>query len=410
MNNLSTDLHTTNRVSKVRPVKILHVVAYMHRAGIETLLMHILRNIDRDLFQMDFMVHCPKSYEYNEEILSLGSRIIVSPQINWKKWWIYGASFQQILREYGPYDIVHGHVDYANGNIVRLAKGAGVPVRIVHSHNDTSTLTAEAGRKQRFLKNVLKFFISHYATVGLACSQEAAVDLFGSHWQSDRRWQIFYSGLDLTPFQEPVNSAEVRAELGIPQDAFVIGHVGRFALQKNHQFLVKITAEVARQESKTYLLSIGTGSLRSEIENQLAQLGLTDRVIFAGTRSDVPRLMLGAMDVFVFPSNYEGLGLVLIEAQAAGLPCVISDVIPEEADVVEPLMKRLSLSQPASEWARVILAQKKADLPIKQPEALSILQHDSPFSIKTCVKNLTDIYSNECAREILPTKKSLNNQ
>ena len=182
--------------------------------------------------------------------------------------------------------------------------------------------------------------------------------------------------------------------MDIPTDAFVIGHVGRFAPQKNHQFLLKIVAEIAQQEPNTRLLLVGTGSLRSDIEQQLDQLGLTDKVIFAGVRSDVPRLMLGAMDVFLFPSFYEGLGLVLIEAQAAGLPCVISDVVPEEADVVESLMKRLSLSHSASKWARVVLAQKKASLPIKQFDALSILQKDSPFSIEISAEKLTNIYSN----------------
>ena len=392
MNNLSTDLRTANKPSKVRPIKILYVVSYMHRGGIETWLMHVLRNIDRNLFQIDFMVHFSEPYEYDDEIRSLGSRIIVSPRINWKRWWTYGANFQQILQEYGPYDIVHSHVDLASGNIVRLAKDVGVPVRIVHAHNVKSPHATSKWTNRLFVA-LLKSFASRYATLGLACSREAAAGMFGSNWESDRRWQVFYYGLDLKPFQEKIDSAQVRAELGIPQDAFVIGHVGRFAPQKNHQFLVEIVAEIARQESKTYLLLVGTGSLRTEIEDKLAQLGLTDRVIFAGTRSDVPRLMLGAMDVFLFPSNYEGLGLVLIEAQAAGLPCIFSDVVPEEADVVKPLVNRLSLSQSASEWARVVLAQKKDNL-LKQPEALSILQHDSPFDVETCVKNLTNIYSN----------------
>ena len=141
---------------------------------------------------------------------------------------------------------------------------------------------------------------------------------------------------------------------------------------------------------------MGTGSLGLEIEDKVAQLGLSDKVIFAGTRSDVPRLMLGAMDVFLFPSIKEGLGLVLIEAQAAGLPCVFSDIVPEEADVVKPLINRLSLSQSASQWAEVLLAQrKKANSAIEQSEALSILEHDSPFSINVCAKNLTDIYSEQ---------------
>jgi glycosyltransferase involved in cell wall biosynthesis len=340
------------------------------------------------------MVHFPESYEYDDEICSLGCRIIVSPQINWKRWWTYGANFQQILQEYGPYDIVHSHVDLSSGNIVRLAKNAGVPVRIVHAHNVKSP-HATSKWTNRLLVALLKFFTSRDATQGLACSREAAAGMFGSNWESDRRWQILHYGLNLTPFQAKVESAQVRAEFGIPQDAFVIGHVGRFAPQKNHQFLVEIVAKIAQHEPKMRLLLVGTGSLRSEIEDKLAQLGLTDKVVFAGTSSDVPRIMLGAMDVFLFPSLYEGLGLVLIEAQAAGLPCILSDVVPEEADVVKPLMQRLSLSQSASEWAEAVLTQKKTNLPVKQFEALSILQQSSPFSIEKCTKSLTNIYTEQ---------------
>jgi glycosyltransferase involved in cell wall biosynthesis len=398
MNYLKSTESQTNNITSVCPIKILQVVGCMNRGGVETWLMHILRNIDRDLFQMDFVLHTSEPCHYNDEIRSLGCRIIVSPYMPHpnRHWWNYVANFKQILQEYGPYDIVHSHLDYFSGNILRLAKQAGVKVRIAHAHNDTSLLIANGGWKKRFYVAWLKQRISRYTTVGLPCSRKAAVDLFGSNWESDLRWQILYCGLNLEDFQQQVNPILVRAELGIPQDAFVVGHVGRFEPQKNHQFLVQIAAEIARQESKMRLLLIGYGSLRQEVEKQIAQLGLTDKVIFAGVRSDIPRLMLGAMDVFLLPSLFEGLPLVLIEAQAAGLPCIFSDVISDEIDVVKPLMKRLSLSQKASQWAEIILAQKPVNLTVKPTQALSILQKNSPFNIEFCVKKLTNIYSNEC--------------
>ena len=382
------------KIDKTRPIKILQIVGGMHRGGIETRLMHVLRNIDRNLFQMDFMVHSLESCEYDDEIRSLGSRIITSPyptpHLN-RNLRNYPRFFKRILQEYGPYDIVHSHAGVLNGNILRIAKQAGVSIRIAHSHNDESHLK-QPWRRQLYWA-VLKFWIFRYATVGLACSRDAAADLFGSDWESDRRWQVLYCGLDLRPFQEKVDSAEVRAELGIPRDAFVIGHVGRLVPQKNHRFLIEIAAEIAKREPTMHLLLVGNGSMRHDLEDKVAKLGLSDKVIFAGVRSDVYRLMLGAMDAFVFPSLKEGLGLALIEAQAAELPCIFSDIVPEEADVVKPLINRLSLSQPASMWAGVVLAQKKANLPIKQPEALSILQKDSPFNIEISAKNLTNIYS-----------------
>lgn len=390
----STENQTTNKTIKTRPIKILQIVGGMHRGGIETWLMHILRNIDRDLFQIDFMAHSVESCEYDDEIRSLGSKIIVSPYQPHpnRHIWTYSAFFRQILQEYGPYDIVHSHSGYVNGNTLRIAKQGGVPVRIAHAHNDLSHLKSQQPWKRRIYWDFLKWWINRYATIGLACSRDAAADMFGSHWKSDRRWQVLYCGLDFTSFQGRVDPAVVRAELDIPANALVIGHIGRFEPAKNHKFLLEIAAEIARQEPKMRLLLIGTGSLQSEIEERLAQLGLTDKVIFAGVRSDVPRLMLGAMDVFLLPSLNEGLPMVLIEAQAARLPCVFSDVITEEVDVVKSLMKRLSLSQSASEWAEVVLAQRNTDLPIQQSEALSILQQNSPFNIEISAKNLTDIY------------------
>jgi glycosyltransferase involved in cell wall biosynthesis len=179
--------------------------------------------------------------------------------------------------------------------------------------------------------------------------------------------------------------------LGIPPDAFVIGHVGRFDEQKNHLFLVEIAAEVAKREPKMRLLLVGDGLLRPKIEQKIAQLGLTDRTIFAGSRHDVPRLMLSAMDVFLFPSLYEGLGLVLIEAQAAGLPCIFSDVVPEEADLVKPLIRRFSLSEPASVWADAILAERRAGAAITQEHSLAVVEK-LPFNIEIGLKDLVRTY------------------
>jgi glycosyltransferase involved in cell wall biosynthesis len=390
----STENQTTNQITKTRPIRILQIVGGMHRGGIETWLMHVLRNIDRDLFQIDFMVHTLESCEYDDEIRSLGCQIFASPYPPHpnRHLWSYPAFFRQILQEYGSYDVVHSHSGYVNGNTLRIAQQAGVAVRIAHAHNDLSHLKPKQPWKRQLYWDLLKWWINRYATLGLACSRRAAADMFGSRWQSDRRWQILYCGLDLTSFKEQVDSAQVRAELGIPHDAFTIGHIGRFESAKNHNFLLEIAAEIAQQEPKMRLLLVGKGSLRPEIESRVAQLGLTDKVIFAGVRSDVPRLMLGAMDVFLLPSFNEGLPLVLIEAQAAGLPCIFSGVITEEVNVVKPLINQLSLSQSASEWAEVTLAQKKTNLPIKQSQALSILQNDSPFGIYKCTKNLTDIY------------------
>ncbi len=377
-----------------RPVQILHVVGGMNRGGIETWLMHVLRHIDRDRFQMDFLVHTTQPCAYDDEIRALGSKI--TPCLYPSQPWLYARNFRQIVREYGPYDLVHSHVHHFSGYVLRLAQQAGIPVRIAHSHMDTSSIEARAGLHRRLYLALMKGWIAHYATLGLGASRKAVANLFGPVWKTDPRWQVFYCSIDLTPFQNPTDSVTVRAELDIPADAIVVGHVGRFTEEKNHGFLVDIAAEVAKREPRMRLLLLGDGSLRPNIEQKVAQAGLTDRCIFAGSRPDVSRLMLGAMDVFLLPSLHEGLGLVLVEAQAAGLPCIFSDAVPEEADVVKPLVRRLSLSQPASVWAEAILDFRKTK-PDPQLEALMLVEQSS-FNILTGVKELEKLYLEESQR------------
>ena len=388
---LTESSNIQNKDSSVtnKPIRILHVVGGMNRGGIETWLMHILRNIDRQHFEMDFLVNTAESCSYDDEILALGSKI--SRCLNPTKPLVYSAEFKQILKDNAPYDIVHSHVHHYSGFTLFLAKQAGVPIRIAHSHNDTSSAEAQAGWKRRLYLTLMEKSIAHYATLGLGASDEAAADLFGSTWKNDPRWQILYCGLDLTPFQKQPDPT-LRAEFNIPADAFVIGHVGRFEAQKNHQFILEIAAEVVKQKPNMRLFLVGVGPLREEVEQKAARLGLSDKTIFAGVRADVPQLMLSVMDVFLFPSLFEGLGLVLIEAQAAGLVSVISDVVPQAADIVAPLVERLPLSNSASTWAETILARHQTA--IAQSEALSLVM-DSQFNLDICLKQLKKIYQSQ---------------
>jgi len=379
-------------------IRILHVLYTMGVGGIENWLLQILRHIDRDRFQMDFLVHFIHPCSQAEEIRALGSQIILCPHPRQylRQPWLYGRTFKQLLHDRSSYHIVHSHTAHFNGYILRLAQQAGVPVRIAHSHNDSASADAKSRWDRRWYIAFTKWLIASSATRGLAASQQAAAYLFGADWQSDPRWQVLYCSLDLTPFREQINAAAVRAELGIPDDTFVVSHVGRFVDQKNPLFLLAIAAEVAKREPKMRLLLVGDGPLRPDLEVKVQQAGLTDRVIFAGTRSDVPRLMLGAVDVFLFPSLYEGLGLVLIEAQAAGLPCVLSDVVPEEADVVKPLMQRMSLSQSTSAWAEAVLSAKSRKSAIERVDALAAVAH-SPFNIEIGAKKLAEVYESQAS-------------
>jgi glycosyltransferase involved in cell wall biosynthesis len=336
-----------------RRIRILHVVGGMNRGGVETWLMHLLRHLDRQRFHMDFLVHTSQPCAYDYEIAALGSRIIhCFPHT---KPWRYARSLMRILREDGPYDVVHSHVHHFTGLLLYIARRAGVPVRIAHSHSDTSLSDGGAGPGRLAYLRLMKNLIRTNATGGLAASRKAAAALYGHDWENDSRWRLLYCGIDLEPFRQKTDPGQVRAELSIPSDARVIGHVGRFHEVKNHSFLTEIAFEIAKREPRMRLLLIGDGPLRSQVEQKTAQLGLNGKVIFAGLRSDVPRLMLGAMDIFVMPSLYEGLPLVGIEAQAAGLPLLISDTITDELPALGQTVHRLSLNTPPSVWADAAL-------------------------------------------------------
>jgi glycosyltransferase involved in cell wall biosynthesis len=387
-------MHYANSANRSTPLRVLHVVGGMNRGGLETWLMHVLRHIDRDRFRLDFLVHTDDPCPYDEELRALNSRLICCAHTS--KPFTYADKFKQILRQYGNYDIVHSHVHHYSGYILRLAKQARVPLAIAHSHNDTSALVKKAGLARRTYYSLTKRWISIYANLGLACSHTAAQDLFGSTWQKDRRWRMLYYGIDLKPFRQQVDRALVRAELGIPEDALAIGHVGRFDSQKNHQFLLEIAAEIAKRKPEMRLVCIGDGKLRPQIEEKIKQLNLSDRVILLGLRSDVARLMLGAFDLFLLPSWHEGLPLVLLEAQAAGLPCIFTDSITKEVDVIEPLIERQSLTNSAATWAETAIAVSTNRQDFTRSSAREIIEQ-SPFNINVSVKNLVEVYENSFA-------------
>jgi glycosyltransferase involved in cell wall biosynthesis len=370
-------------------MKILHVIGTLNRAGAETWLTQILHNIDRQKYGMHYLVHTADPGDYDEEITALGSRVIrCLPRLKHGNPLQYALNFRRILREYGPYDCVHSHIHHTSGFILMLAAIMRIPVRIAHSHCDTRTLDRKSPFLIRMYYATMNVLIRCFATQGIAVSKNAGPSLFSASWASDPRWQVCGLGIDLHPFGEEIDSGRLRAELGIPGDSFVIGHVGRIDNQKNHRFIVDIAEHFCRMEPRAVFLLVGDGSLTSEIENRVRNLGLGDHFIFAGVRRDVPRLMKGAMDCFLFPSLFEGLGLVLLEAQAAGLTCVISDKLPDEASVIPELVRRISLEEPAEVWAGELLRIRS--LP-RQPRA-DTLSRMLDCSIEASVSRLTQIY------------------
>jgi glycosyltransferase involved in cell wall biosynthesis len=359
--------------------------------------MHVLRHIDRQRFQMDFLVSTSEPQDFDEEIRALNSRVIPCPRLRHPL--RFACRFRRRMREYSPYyDVVHSHLNYYNGFVLRLAAKAGVGFRIAHSHADMRVAEATGSLLRRSYPILLrraypilmKRWIDRYATARLACSYEAGIALFGERGGGRPSWQVLHCGLDFEPFRQRVERTSVRTELGIPEEARVIGHVGRFIEQKNHRFLIEIMAEVARRDPKVYLLLVGDGLLRAEVERDVARRSLQERVVFTGVRADVPRLMLGAMDVFVFPSLYEGNPLVGVEAQAAGLQCLFADTFTSEADLVPGLVRRLPLGDP-SVWGGAIRQAINKPRAVDGSEALAIVER-SPHDIRKAVEALERVY------------------
>jgi len=222
--------------------------------------------------------------------------------------------------------------------------------------------------------------------MGLAVSYPAAKSLFGENWQADPRWRVSHLGVDLEPFCRPVKGSEVRAELGIPEHAFVVGHVGRFSPQKNHAFLMDVAKRICAMNVNAVFLLVGDGPLRSTMELKAKNLGISRNIIFAGIRNDIARLMKGVMDVFLLPSLYEGFPLVLIEAQAAGLPCFIADTISSETDIVPQLVTRLSPADSEETWAESVVET------VSRSEGATQLGDVREFSIQAAVKRLCSVY------------------
>jgi glycosyltransferase involved in cell wall biosynthesis len=299
------------------------------------------------------------------------------------------------MRSRGPYDVIHTHLHHFNGFVLRCAAQAKIPVRVAHSHSDTSVGDAAATLLRRAYLHVNQAWIERYSTHGFAVSQAAAKVLFGQQWHSDARFSVLYCGIDLTAFEPGGSSREgLCRELNIDSDAMILGHIGRFTEAKNHRFLIEIFARIKQLEPRAVLILAGDGELRSDIEHRITQAGVQDSCRLIGVRNDIPRLFAG-LDALLLPSRWEGLPLVLIESQAAGVPCVCSDAVTPEAVERSPLVTRLSVSQSAEEWARAtIQAVCRRGLLAGRLQPLA----GSRFDIQVGVRELERIYAG-CAGE-----------
>lgn len=329
--------------------RMVHIVGNLAPGGMGSFLMNLYRNIDRQKVQFDFIVMGEKQQNYHQEAKELGAAIYKVTGLS-KNPIRYFMEIRDIIRK-KKYDIVFRHTDVATVAIdLVAAKMGGAKRRIPHSHSTDS--------KHLMVHRLLQPLLLAASTEYFACSEPAAEWMYGRKVARKNQYYLVKNGIDLGKYAfDPIRRREKRKELGIEENTLVIGHVGNFVYAKNHLFLLEIFAEVLKKEPNAKLLLAGDGELHREIEQKIEDLAVKEHVYLLGIRNDIPDL-LQAMDVYLFPSVYEGLPVALVEAQASGLPCVISDTIAPESKLTDHI-ESYSLKMPAEEWAHKIMDWSK---------------------------------------------------
>jgi len=370
----------------VKKIKVLQFPIANARGGITQYSLQNWNLVDKSKFQFDFATRS-KQIDFADELIKQGCKIHYLSCSSEEDEEQFIKEIHQILDE--GYDVIHLHTSFWKGFLVeKLAMERKVPVVIVHAHStmvdiSDDTIRAESISKHNFYKDMLPL---EYATHFCACSRLASEWLFGKQIPRDRI-QLLKNAIDLESysFSSQVRK-EYRKKLGL-QGCFVLGHIGRFVYTKNHKFLIEIFNEVHQKNSKARLILIGTGELEDRIKSQVKKYGLEDVVLFMGKRNDVPKL-LQAMDTLLLPSLFEGLGLVLIEAQAAGLKCLASTEVPKEA-CITPNLKYVSGS--VSEWVECVLEIMEGYERMKTDELIK----QSGYDLKQQIKIIEKLYRGE---------------
>lgn len=372
---------------RMKKIKIVHTIP-MGAGGISNLTLTINEKIDREKYEFDYLVFRNQKEFCDERAAKLGSpKLIVdvsdikNPIIKGMKK-IFGTA-QLLKRE----NIKIVHIDASTPYDVVLAvaaKMAGVPKIIFHAHNDNYERKLTL---RNIMQPIFRLIIPLVVTDYIAISEQAAEFLFPKAIVKQKKYYLFKNGIDVNKY---VFNSEIRNNMREKygfSDKFVVGHIGRFVYQKNHDFLIDVFYNIVKKRENSVLVLVGIGELQESIKKKVAELGIENKVVFWGVTEEVPDL-LQMMDCFVFPSNYEGLGMVAIEAQCAGLPTVVSDVLPKEVNITECL-KRINLSKEADEWATSCI--EFSDRIVREDQTYKVKK--SGYDINDVVKKLEKLYS-----------------
>lgn len=359
-----------------KPIRVLEVCQRMEAAGVQSFLMNIYRNIDREKVQLDFLVHYDEHNFYDDEIEALGGKIYRFPVRENYNIIKYVRDLCAFFRGHKEYRIIHGHMDSLGMIYLKCAQREGIKVRIAHSHNSS----VQDGIKKYFRLFMIKRY-KEYANHLFACSNDAGKFMFG-----DSDFEVIHNVIDSEKYKYDITMRNrKRKEIGC-SDSFVIGNVGRLHVQKNQLFLVDVFYQILKQIPNSKLLLIGSGELEKELKKKIQEYGISEQVTILNNRKDVNELYQ-AMDVYVMPSLYEGLPVSAIEAQASGLLCVFSDSITKETDITGNV-KYISLDQSVEYWAEHIISSFSKHERKDMKEAIIKRGYDA----KTVALNIQDMY------------------
>lgn len=357
-------------------IRILQCVNDMHRAGLETMLMNYYRNIDRTRIQFDFLTHRPYKSDYDDEILSMGGKVYYAPRLYPQNYPKYFKWMEQFFLDHPEYKIVHSHIDAMSYLPLKAAKKAGIPIRIAHSHS-----TSIDKDFKYLLKQYYRYRLGSVVTNEFSCGNAAGEFLFRND-----KFVLIPNAVDAKKFYFDMQiRKEVRDELSLASDTFVLGHVGRISYPKNHRFLIDIFKEVHVMKPNSILLIVGTGDMETEIKAYAKESGVSKFIKFLGNRNDTHRLYQ-AFDIFMLPSLFEGVPLVGVEAQFADLPCFFSDKVPTEVSFSDKTYF-MSLDQSPRTWAKEI-----ASVAVQNRDSNRSLLTNTHYNIQTAHKILEDNY------------------
>lgn len=358
-------------------IRVLQFYPQLNNAGTERVIINLYENVNREEVQFDFLVEKPG--ELDDYIRSLGANIHYLQDSNKKN---YYKRLIQFFNEHQEYKVVHTHTHAWMDVVLKAAKKCKIPCRVAHSHNARNDLSSIMW----FIKGLTSIPMEMYATHFFACSSNAAKWLFPHRVN---KCKVLYNGINLEKYLfNNDKRIEVRNKLDIKDDEFVFVHVGRFAEQKNHEYLVSILKHYNDSHDKWKALLIGCGPLEDDIKKLVKDYDIEDKVLFLGNRTDVNEL-LSASDCFVFPSLHEGLGIVVIEAQTTALPCIVSTAVPKEADLNLGLLKFIDLKESFDTWVNAIdeFAQVHDDRELYKDRIIN-----SDYNIRKIGKQIEEFY------------------